>query len=429
MRLLHTERTFLNMAGKYSSQTVRLVAHMDGAVDEELLKEAVEATRQRYPYLCVRLCIVHDEQGAERYAYEDNPQPWVLTQGEQQVALLGEASNNHLIAFCWWDDCIALDFFYSLADGTSAYRVLRTLLYEYCRRRYDSSLSAEGIMVAGETIDEGEYTDPATLPRPEKFIPQPKMENSQTLNLYADALAPMRKDGKEAVHICVSEERLMQQIRSCGASPGSWLAVVLARVFSLLQPDGPTPTVSLAVNLRNGTGTPLAHQPMVGAIFLPLRKEMLDWSLSEQVAEFRRMIASKASPDHLQEYYWNLQDQIDQLEQVPSSEMRHELLTKAHSMMRQAASFTVSYVGRAALGAADRYVREIRTEGNSPLALLVEVNAAGGRFCISFLQQFATDIYLDAFLNELSQMGIGYEIVARHPLAIAPISDFHKFIQ
>ena len=189
MRLLHTERTFLNMAGKYSSQTVRLVAHMDGAVDEELLKEAVEATRQRYPYLCVRLCIVHDEQGAERYAYEDNPQPWVLTQGEQQVALLGEASNNHLIAFCWWDDCIALDFFYSLADGTSAYRVLRTLLYEYCRRRYDSSLSAEGIMVAGETIDEGEYTDPATLPRPEKFIPQPKMEHSQTLNLSAAALA------------------------------------------------------------------------------------------------------------------------------------------------------------------------------------------------------------------------------------------------
>ena len=320
------------MAGKYSCQTVRLVAHMDGAVDEEMLKEAVYATRKRYPYLCVRLCIVLDAQGAERYAYEDNPLPWVLTRGQQQIALLGEASNNHLIAFAWWDDCIALDFFYSLTDGTGAYRVLRTLLYEYCRRHYDRSLS----------------------------------------------------------------------------------------------PEGGTPTVSLAVNLRKGTGTPQAHHPMVGAIYLPLRKDMLDWTLSEQTAEFRRMIAQQTSSDNLQAYYWSLQDQMNQLEQVPSSATRHELLTQAHAMMRQAASFTVSYVGKAAMGAAERYIREIRTEGNSPLALLVEVSAAGGTFCISFIQQFATDVYLDAFLNELGRMGLSYEIVARHPLSTAPIEDFRK---
>lgn len=414
------------MAGKYSSQTVRLVAHMDGAVDEEMLKKAVDATRQRFPYLCVRLCIVLDAQGAERYAYEDNPLPWVLTRGQQQRALLGEASNNHLIAFAWWDDCIALDFFYSLTDGTGAYRVLRTLLYEYCRRHYDRSLSPEGIMVAGDVIDEAEYTDPATLPRPEKLFQQPATEKPQTLNLYADALSPLRQDKKEAVHIVVAEEQLMKQVHGCGASPASWFAIVLARVVSSLHPDGGTPTVSLAVNLRKGTGTPQAHHPMVGAIYLPLRKDMLDWTLSEQVSEFRRMIAQQTSSDNLQAYYWSLQDQMNQLEQVPSSATRHELLTQAHAMMRQAASFTVSYVGKAAMGAAERYIREIRTEGNSPLALLVEVSAAGGTFCISFIQQFATDVYLDAFLNELGRMGLNYEIVARHPLSTAPIEDFRK---
>ena len=165
---------------------------------------------------------------------------------------------------------------------------------------------------------------------------------------------------------------------------------------------------------------------MVGAIYLPLRKDMLDWTLSEQTAEFRRMIAQQTSSDNLQAYYWSLQDQMNQLEQVPSSATRHELLTQAHAMMRQAASFTVSYVGKAAMGAAERYIREIRTEGNSPLALLVEVSATGGTFCISFIQQFATDVYLDAFLNELGRMGLSYEIVARHPLSTAPIEDFRK---
>ena len=94
MRLIHTERTFLNMAGKYSSQTVRLVAHMDGAVDEEMLKEAVDATRRRYPYLCVRLCIVLDAQGAERYAYEDNPLPWVLTRGQLATCPAGRGERR-----------------------------------------------------------------------------------------------------------------------------------------------------------------------------------------------------------------------------------------------------------------------------------------------------------------------------------------------
>ena len=38
------------MAGQESSQTVRLTLHMQDAVDGAILKEAVEATRQRYPY-------------------------------------------------------------------------------------------------------------------------------------------------------------------------------------------------------------------------------------------------------------------------------------------------------------------------------------------------------------------------------------------
>ena len=38
------------MAGKAASQTVRLTLHLQDDVDGAILKEAVEATRQRYPY-------------------------------------------------------------------------------------------------------------------------------------------------------------------------------------------------------------------------------------------------------------------------------------------------------------------------------------------------------------------------------------------
>ena len=85
MKQLQSERVFLNMAGKESSQTVRLTLHLQDDVDGAILKEAVEATRQRYPYHQVRLCTRGDEQGIAHYAFDDNPLPWVVTAGRQMA--------------------------------------------------------------------------------------------------------------------------------------------------------------------------------------------------------------------------------------------------------------------------------------------------------------------------------------------------------
>ncbi|MBO6187299.1 MAG: hypothetical protein J6O23_02205 [Prevotella sp.] len=428
MKQIQSERVFLNMAGKESSQTVRLTLHLRDAVDGAVLKEAVEATRQRYPYHQVRLCTVSDEQGMPHYAFDDNPLPWVLTAGRQQVTLLSEAANHHLLAFAWWDDCIALDWFYPLTDGTGAYRILRTLLYEYCRRRYDSTLNSAGIPVAGDDISEEETVDPLTLPRRENVTPQSVPDKPKALNLFTDAVVPLREDGREVIHIRVPEHELMERVRSFGATPASLFSVLLSRAISRLHPDfsGGVPTISLAVNLRKATGTPLAHQPMVGAVTIPFREEMLGRSLEEQVSDCRQWIAVQNNPDNLLAYYYGMHDGMARLEQVPSLAMRHQLLTEAHQALRQHATVSLSYVGRAAMGAAERYVREVQTEATSLHAILVEVSAAGGTFCISFMQLFTVDNYLNAFLDELRQQGIGYEITDRHKVMLAPISDYRK---
>ena len=428
MKQLQSERVFLNMAGKESSQTVRLTLHLQDDVDEAILKEAVEATRQRYPYHQVRLCTRGDEQGIAHYAFDDNPLPWVVTAGRQQVTLLSQTANHHLLAFAWWDDCIALDWFYPLTDGTGAYCILRTLLYEYCRRRYDSTLNSAGIPVTGDDISEEETVDPLTLPRPDSIRPQPVPDKPKALNLFTDAVVPLREDEREVIHIRVSEHELMERVRSCGATPASLFAVLLSRAVSRLHPDfsSGVPTISLAVNLRKATGTPLAHQPMVGSVTIPFREEMLGRSLEEQVSDCRQWIALQNHRDNLLAYYYGMHDGMAQLEQIPSLAMRHQLLTEAHRALRQHSTVSLSYVGRAAMGAAERYVREIRTEATSLHAILVEVSAAGGSFCISFMQMFAEDNYLNAFLNELSQQGIDYEIADRHKVMLAPISDYRE---
>ena len=72
------------------------------------------------------------------------------------------------------------------------------------------------------------------------------------------------------------------------------------------------------------------------------------------------------------------------------------------------------------------YHPEMRTETDSAYMIVVEVSAAAGVFSISFMQRFATDVYLDTFLDELHQQGLTYEIPDRHPLQIAPIADYRN---
>ena len=183
MKRLYIERFYLNRADDEYPMTVRIILQMKDGVDGHLLEEAVAATRTRYPYLCVKLGVVRDADGSEHYVYHDNSRPWKVTDSRQPVCLCSEEANEHLMAFAWWDDCMALDFFHALIDGTAAYRILRTLLYEYCRRRYDCGLDSAGVWVAGDIIDEAEWTDPATGPRPTSIHPQQLPERPKVINL------------------------------------------------------------------------------------------------------------------------------------------------------------------------------------------------------------------------------------------------------
>ena len=206
---LLSERFYLTWAGEQMSWTVRMTLKMRDAVDGDLLRKAVESTRQRYPYYQVKLGIRKDAEDTEYFVYEDNSEPWVLSEREKPVKLIAPESNNHLLAFCYWDKYIAIDFFHCLTDGTGAYNILRTLLYEYSCRRYDAALSRErislpkgihaeriltpegmgmaNIRVAGDIISPKEWEDPAAQAKPEHLHPLLLPERLRCINLTTQA--------------------------------------------------------------------------------------------------------------------------------------------------------------------------------------------------------------------------------------------------
>ncbi len=427
MKRLYIERFYLNRADDEYPMTVRIILQMKDAVDGMLLQEAVEATQARYPYLCIKLGVARDADGSEHYVYHDNTLPWKVSNSRQPVCLCSQASNEHLMAFSWWDDCIALDFFHALIDGTAAYRILRTLLYEYCRRRNNRDLPPVGVWVAGDVIDESEWTDPATLPRPTSIHPQPLPERPKVINLAIDAIVPLAEK-KETVQIRISEDLMMKRVRACGATPTSFLSLLLARSIARLHPDSApsAPTVTVAVDLRKALGTTAAHHSQVGGLFLPLGQDLQEETFEAQVAAFRKMVKEQTYPDNLQNYFWQTQDRMERVEQLPTLQDRYHAFAPTNKLSQQYGSCMFSYVGKAHLGVAEQYVKEMCTETDSAYMIVVEASAAGGSFCISFMQQFTTDIYLDTFLDELRQQELSYEISDRHPLQIAPITHYRK---
>ncbi len=72
---------------------------------------------------------------------------------------------------------------------------------------------------------------------------------------------------------------------------------------------------------------------------------------------------------------------------------------------------TVSYVGKANYKEAEEYIRDFRTWTNgSANFILIEIAAVNGRFTLDFLQPFKSPLHVNAFLKELEDNDITYDL-------------------
>ena len=102
------------------------------------------------------------------------------------------------------------------------------------------------------------------------------------------------------------------------------------------------------------------------------------------------------------EFYEN----VDSLKTV--DEKRHYCLSEGVFTKGCKDTYNVSYVGQTDFGAMNKFVRSMNTLafGN----LLVEINAIGNMFYITFNQVIKTDKYINTFINTLNEAGLSYSV-------------------
>lgn len=401
---LFTELRPLYVTTKEAPNEIRIRIRMRDLIDPASLRHAVDMTMKRYPYFCVEL-----QKKEGNYVFAENHRPVVITNSLHGVDLNSEESNYHMIAFCWQDNWMILDVFHGMTDGTGAYEVLRTLLYYYCSERYQVKLKEEGIRLVGDEIPEEEWVDPvvnrADLPTPERN------EMSNALNVID--YAGLQDDHRHTVYsIAISESEFMRFNLDNDGSPGTMVSLLLSRAISKLYPRAEDVIrIALCVNQRKALHAPLAHQSLVGGAMLEYKDKMRDWSLEKQGTAYRGMVFAQTQEENALMGVASIKGMNGMLLSKESDTERLGIASYINSLASRLITATVSYVGKANYREAERYIRDFRLwTSSSGNGLLVEISAVNGRFTLDFLQSFSSPIYVNAFLKELEENGIVYDL-------------------
>ena len=401
--------------------TFRVTIKTKDMVNGEILQEAVDQTMVRYPYFAVRI-----ERDGEDIFFTDNPRPMTVLERDDPVTLGSEEVNGHLLSINWWRNKIHIDVYHALTDGGGIYPLIKTLLYYYCSAYYERPLSPEGIRLSDDPVDPAEWEDPGrqTFEDPDLAVAKWQSPGFQ----IEDGGLVTLKDECIVYNIRIREKEFMRFNLSHDGSPGTIIALFLARAIDKLNPDKKDPVViAMCVNQRKALNAPLAHQSLVGDVRLVYRDRMKDMRLMDQATSFRGMVALQSDPDVVREEIREYQALMEELDALPTVEERHRRCVDRMDAMTACFSATVSYVGKTDMGEAEHYIQEFHVLPSTALPssatpLTLELSAMNGSFYVNFMQYFEGDLYLNAFIKELRDNDIDYDVLyqddTKYPLMI-----------
>ena len=127
-RLDNAAKIFPAISTKKETNTFRVRVDLVDTIDMALLQQAVNLVLERYPMFKVRL-----KSGLFWNYLDYNERPFIVLPLPQRVcgSLSPKEHNGYLFQIYYWKKSIVLEMFHSLADGSGAFALIKSLVYEY----------------------------------------------------------------------------------------------------------------------------------------------------------------------------------------------------------------------------------------------------------------------------------------------------------
>ena len=138
---------------------------------------------------------------------------------------------------------------------------------------------------------------------------------------------------------------------------------------------------------------------------------MRDWPLDKQATAYRGMVFAQTEEENVLMGVASIKGINGLLLSKESDQERLGVAGYINALAARVITATVSYVGKANYKEAEQYIRDFRLWTSSAAdGLTVEISAVNGRFTLDFLQTFSSPVFVNAFLKELEENGIVYDL-------------------
>lgn len=407
-RILCTFPWYYTISGGYCV-TIRVEMRMHEPIDGDALRKAVDITMSRYPYLGKRL-----KASPFRYYLVENREPVAVIRTNGPVTLGGREANGHQFAFSYWGNSIYLNQTHGIFDGRGSYPFTSTLLYYYCLYRYGENLSVPKMNLAGTPVNPDEYSDPYRHPFP-KCRSNVKNPDRLRQALKLEKMGLVTPSRMRYCRIKINEVELMKLCKSSDASPNTALSVLVCRAIRRLHPEVSAPVVtSIFCDTRSALKAEHSHYSLAAPLCLSYDNRMDSMEFSVQNTIFRGKLMVLSDDDSILRQQRRMKALYKALNLIPLLCVRKFAGRIGRWLSFRTCTFFISYARNSSFGDCDKHL-----ELYSPLqyikgsGLTLEVSTVDDSFMITWLQEWKEWVYLDAFLEQCRQVGLGYELLDR----------------
>ena len=284
-------------------------------------------------------------------------------------------------------------------------RFYKTLLYCYLCEKYGVQLDPKSIALPDSPISPDEDV---------KIIGLVDGEDGTMRTTVKDPFViPEAVDDEMKGYfyqVTIPEKEFLASSKGSDNSPLTLLTVCMAVVFQSLHPENEKNIYAgIAIDARNALHCPESRFTNSYVIFIKHNPAKLGLDL-ERLGTMTRGQIIVQSDEGILRYVHNSVMRISaQIRSTPDQGERQRLMHEIYKLVASNPTYSISYVGNPEWGSLEPYIEEEYTliMNNK---LFLEVNAAGGKFCIAWVQGFQNDAYVKAFQSLLRENGINCEV-------------------
>ena len=389
--------------------TMAVFAVLKEPVDGEILRGVVDELRARFPYFYVT------EEGRDNDLFPvPNALPMTVRNTWAPIKLNSKEANYHLGAWKYEGKRLAFEVSHAITDGAGVLPYFKSAMFLYLSRKTGQRFDPVGFHLPGEEIPESETGNPfadldidgAEAP----FYTKPPVTDFFRLN-----------DGTpfepRMTFIKLSEAQMMQYCRDFDGSPNAFLAVMFARAMRRYAPaDERTISITIAVDHKAMLGKHDNYRMFANVVETEFPKSRPLDDLLKSCTIARGQVMLQAQPENSLWAMKQRKAQYAKLEQVPL-DMKLGLIAKSAGEPRWTAS--ISYANGRSFGPLDPYIEQLYLLTDMSVADLgCEIACINHQFFLAIIRNFSSESFLGMFLDELSSVGLDYEVMGEGPIGL-----------